>query len=819
MFDLLRCPAFGRLGLSSNRAMTSTWKVVFPGALALTLWISAGVSRSWAETPPDNPAEIPVAPLETFRSDQKSHWAYQPVQPVEPPEVEGIEWVRNPIDRFILEALETVELRPSPPIDRAGWLRRVSFDLIGLPPTVEELDAFLNDPRPDHDAQTAVVDRLLASPRYGERWAQHWLDLAHYADSNGFELDAERPDAWRYRDWLIRALNDDVPYDRFLMLQIAGDELAPGDLDALIATGFLRCGPREVVAGNIDPEEKRQSELTEVVGTVGSVMLGLTLGCARCHDHKFDAIPTTDYYRMQAFFAGARFIEKPIADETEQAEFKRINAEIDALIAPLKKEKEAIEQPHRARLQAARRAALRPEEEAILALPADQRTPEQNKLFAGIQTALRVTWEELYEEIARHPDDFARREALKRRIFELDRQRPRPLSKAMVMIEPGPEAPMTRVLKRGNPKAPGAVVDPRPLGIVLANQDENAFTPPVPVRRPDAEEGDAPIATGRKTALAAWIASPHNPLTARVMVNRLWQHHFGRGIVATPGDFGVQGEPPTHPELLDWLAAEFIRQGWSLKTMHRLMILSATYAQDSADRPDDPHHQAARELDPDNHLLWRMNRRRLDAEAIRDATLAVSGSLSLIAGGPGVLAPLEPEIEDLIFTEHEEVDLWPEATDPAQVNRRSIYLFRKRNVRYPLFDAFDAPDTQSVCAVRADSTHALQALTLLNSAFALDQARALAGRLLRERPGVGADADHARIDLAARLLYARPATPREHELIRTFLDRQTAALETRDPATLERPDHLPPGLTAARAAAWVDLARAWLNSNEFLYVR
>ena len=742
--------------------MTSrTWWLM--AALTALVWQRAVAHPHVRANEPPQASEVPVAPLETFRDDQKDHWAYQPVQPVEPPVVKGVEWVRNPIDRFILDALETIELRPSPPIDRAGWLRRVSFDLIGLPPTLEELDAFLSDPRPDPEAQAAVVDRLLDSPHYGERWAQHWLDLAHYADSNGFELDAERPDAWRYRDWLINALNDDLPYDRFIATQLAGDELAPDDLDALIATGFLRCGPREVVAGNIDPEEKRQSELTEVVGTVGSVVLGLTLGCARCHDHKFDALPTTDYYRMQAFFAGARFIEKPIADAAEKTEFQRINREIDAQIAPLKKEKEAIEQPHRARLQAARRAALRPEEEALLALPADQRTPEQKKLFAGVQTALRVTWEELYEEIARHPDDFARREALKRRIFALERQRPRPLSKAMVMIETEPEAPITRVLKRGNPKAKGAAVEPRPLGVVLANQDENAFTPPVPVRRPDAEQDDDPIATGRKTALASWIASPDNPLTARVMVNRLWQHHFGRGIVATPGDFGVQGEPPTHPELLDWLAAEFIRRGWSLKEMHRLMILSATYAQDSAPRPDDPAFQAALELDPDNHLLWRMNRRRLDAEAIRDATLAVSGSLSLIAGGPGVLAPLEPEIEDLIFTEHEEVDLWPEATDPAQANRRSIYLFRKRNVRYPLFDAFDAPDTQSVCAVRANSTHPLQALTLLNGPFALDQARALAGRLLRETPDTGNDADRSRIQQAARIQYAPSATPPQHE--------------------------------------------------------
>ncbi|HEY2154561.1 MAG TPA: DUF1549 and DUF1553 domain-containing protein, partial [Isosphaeraceae bacterium] len=623
-----------------------------------------------------------VAPPETFKADQRDHWAYQPVVRPALPEVKDAAWVRNPIDRFIRSAQEEVAFRPAPEAGKVAFLRRVTFDMTGLPPSPSEIDAFLLDNRPD--AYERLVDRLLASPRYGERWAQHWLDLAHYADSNGFELDAERPDAWRFRDWVVKALNDDMPYDRFVALQIAGDELVPGDPSALIATGFGRCGPREVVAGNIDPEVRRQSELTEVTSTVGSVFLGLTMGCARCHDHKFDALPTTDYYRLQSFFAGAKMVEKPIASTEEEKAFEEAKKAVEARVAPLKKSMSDLEVPYRKAIKAEKEASLTPAEKVLLATAEKDRTPAQKQMAKGLQNSLRITWEDVAAAVAKNPKDHGEREKLKREIEAIEHTLPRPPAKAMALVDESKDAPESFVLKRGDVKVKGRRVAPRPPGIVLVSQPKDAFGPISPAEK----------TPRRRAALAEWMTRVDNPLPSRVIVNRLWMHHFGRGIVATPSDFGVRGESPTHAELLDWLATELIAQGWRLKPIHRLMVTSAAYRQGTQ---ADPRPMAE---DPENTLLWKLPRRRLDAEALRDALLAVTGELNPKMGGPGVLVPIEKEVEDLIFTEAEVVDLWPETPDPAEHARRSLYLFRKRNVRYPLFDAFDAPDTQSACSRR-----------------------------------------------------------------------------------------------------------------------
>jgi hypothetical protein len=772
------------------RAFLAFWLLI-GGSGCLSLVLAAPVE--------DAPADAPVAPPETFSADKRAHWAFQPPKRPDLPAVKEAAWFKNPIDLFILSSLEEASFPHAPEADRIALIRRVTFDLTGLPPTPLEVETFLEDPRPD--AYERLVDRLLASPRYGERWAQHWLDLAHYADSNGFELDAERPDAWRYRDWVVKALNADMPYDRFLGLQLAGDELEPGDPDALIATGFGRCGPREVVGGNIDPAVRRQSELTEVTGTVGSVFLGLTIGCARCHDHKFDPLPTTDYYRLQSFFAASKLVDLPIASRAENDAYNAARKAIGEPLGPLKKQMAELEAPYREALLAKKRAMLSEEEKAILAIPAKERNLAQRKVAEGAKVLLKIDWEEVAAAVAANPEHHATRERLKREIHAIEREMPRPPAQAMALVDREKTAPETFVFRRGEVKNRGPRVAPRPPGILLAAQPGDSFPQTIAA-------GDGASTTGRRLALARWLTRPDNPLTARVIVNRLWHHHFGRGIVATPSDLGVRGELPTHPELLDWLATELVAQGWQLKPVHRLMVTSATYRQASKV----PQSRMATE-DPENTLFWRMNRRRLEAESLRDAMLAVAGELNPKAGGPGVLVPIEREVEDLIFTEAEVVDLWPETPDPREHARSSLYLFRKRNVRYPMFDAFDSPDTQTACPQRTVSTHPLQSLVLLNSDFAIDRAKVLAGRLFRESGG----RTEAQIRRAYRIVLARDPSEQERTQGRSFLESQAQLLrQAKHP--LAQPSWTPEGTDRAEAAAWVDFALAMLNRNEFLYV-
>ena len=599
------------------------------------------------------------------------------------------------------------------------------------------------------------------------------------------------------------ALNDDLPYDRFIALQVAGDEIKAGDHEALIATGFSRCGPRELVAGNIIPEVKRQNELTEITGTVGSVFLGLTIGCARCHDHKFDAIPTTDYYRLQSFFAASELVDLPIAGKAEINAFEAAKKAVEQKVAPLRAQLAALEAPYRKRLAEQKHALLTADERAVMAIPQAKRSAEQKRLVQGLQTSLRVTWEEVAAAVAAARVDHNKRETLKQTIAEIERTLPRPPAHAMALAEQGKKVADTFVFRRGDYRNLGPRVAPRPLGVVLASQKRDAFGTDWIL--------PATATTGRRAALARWLSSPENPLTPRVIVNRLWQYHFSHGIVATSSDFGVRGETPSHPELLDWLAAELISGGWRLKPIHRLIVNSATYRQSCKPIPK------LTEQDPDNTLLGRMNRRRLDAEGIRDAMLAVSGELNPKMGGPGVLAPLEKEVEDLIFTESEVVDIWPEDRDPAEHLRRSLYLFRKRNVRYPLLESFDAPDNQFPCPRRENSTHALQALNLLNSEFALGRAKALAGRILRETSN---DLD-SQVRRAYQLVLCRDPAPAELDRARRFLASQMVLLHQQN--EVGRPLNKPSGVAeksidTASAAALVDFALAMLNCNEFLYL-
>jgi hypothetical protein len=706
------------------------------------------------------------------------------------------------VDTFILARLEQAGLRPADSAGRATLLRRITFDLTGLPPTLRELDDFLQDTR--SDSYVRVVERLLASPHYGERWAQHWLDVVRYAESNGYEADAERPHAWRYRDYVVRAFNEDKPYDQFVTEQLAGDLLwkeahqpaAPAravSFEPLIAAGFNRCGPVHQISGNVDPAVGRQEVLTEMTNAVGAAFLGLTVACARCHHHKFDPFSQADYYRLQAFFSAARPKEVDLATAAERETYDLRRRDIDARISPLRKRLQQLEAPYRQRLTKDKTNRLEPAYRAALETDPGKRTPEQRKLATHAEVLTKVTWDEIVAAL--NPADRERRTQLRERMHALEAQKPSPPAKAWTILDNG--ATLTaQVLKRGDPHKPEASVHPAFPRIM-----RHTSSPP------QQREESPPD----RLALAAWLTRPDHPLTARVLVNRLWQHHFGRGLVATPNDFGLRGLPPSHPELLDWLACELVSHGWSLKHLHRLMVLSAAYQQ--ASRWSDPR---ARSIDPDNRLLARMNRRRLEGEALRDNALAVAGTLIPDLGGPAVRLPLEAEVYELIFTEGEPDGLWPVTPDPRQHSRRSLYLYNKRNVRLPFLEAFDQPDTLTSCPVRPASIFAPQALILLNGPFLREQAGAFAARLLRQSHG-GVE---EWIERAYRLALAREPIRGERHMAREFLHQQTELL--RDRLQLRLLVALPPGMPGdvdpATAAALTDFCLALFNRNEFLFV-
>jgi hypothetical protein len=713
-------------------------------------------------------------------------WAYRtPIRP-KIPAVKNKDWVRNPLDAFILARLEEEGLSPASEVPPEQLIRRLSFDLTGLPPTPEEVERFVKDKTPG--AYERLVDRLLASPHYGERWAMYWLDLVRYAESDGFKADDIRPAAWRYRDYVIGALNSDKPYDRFIREQLAGDELYPDDPDALLATAFNRHFPDEYNARNL--EQRRQEILNDITDTTGQVFMGLTFGCARCHDHKFDPIPQKDYYRLQAFFAA--FWPRDdllVARKHELASYQKQQQEWEAKTAELRQELRTMEEPYRQRIAASNKRKFAKNLQDAYDTPCDQRTPVQQQLASMLAKQLVVTQQEMSK--AMKPEVRKQWQDVAKHMADFDRLKPQSPPIALGITDVGPVAPPTYFLQRGEWRKKGEEVSPGFLSII----DAKPVTIPAPA--PGAKT------TGRRSVLAQWLTHPDHPLTARVMVNRLWQHHFGRGIVATPSDFGEQGEPATHPELLDWLAREFVERDWSLKAMHRLMVTSATYRQSSR------HDAAAAKVDPDNHLLWRMNRRRLEGEALRDAMLSVSGLLNLKAGGPSIFPELPAEVSVPRGG-------WPVTKDSRERNRRSVYIFVKRNLRYPLFAAFDAPDSNETCARRHVSTNAPQALMLLNSKITLDLARAFAGRVLRETSAEPAKL----VERTYRLALGRAPDSAEAKLSLEFLDKQVSVIRQRlaAKAPVALPEAAPPGTEPAFGAAVVDLCQVLMNVNEFLYV-
>jgi len=724
------------------------------------------------------------------------HWAFVP--PVKPaiPTVAAADRVRTPIDSLVLANLESKGLSLAPAADRTTLLRRLYLDLTGLPPNPAEQREFLDDA--SANAVEKLVDRLLESPRFGERWAGHWLDVVRYAESNGYEADGERPHVWRYRDYVVASFNDDKPYDRFLREQLAGDLLAKGksgpEATALrVASGMNRLGPTHVVSGNVDPEATRQEDLTEMVTGVSSAILGLTVQCARCHDHKFDPIPQRDFYRLEAFFAGSHGQSYDFASEAERKEQAAKMFASLARLAPIKAKIAAIDEPYRRRIAAAKKAALAPMYREVLDIPEGKRTPEQSQVAKNASTLLKIEWSDIAAALS--AEDGKARQQLRDQQHALEAELP-PTPGVAWGLDERDTAPPTHVLKRGEVKKKGAVVVPGfPTGV----------STPMKSR----EDGERRLT---RIDLADWLTQPTHPLTARVMVNRLWQHYFGSGLVETPNDFGTRSEPPTQPKLLDYLATELVSGGWKLKRIHRLIVLSAVYQQSTRSE----RTRAGMTADPRNRSYWKMNRKRLEGEAIRDSILSASGNLNLKVGGPMVRVPLEPAVYELIFTEGEPDGLWPVTPDVGEHTRRSLWLHRKRNLRLPILEAFDQPDTLIPCAMRGVSTHAPQALILMNGPFSAEQSRTLATSLLSR----GSPLPHELVESLWVRVLGRTPTAIELATATQFLRDQRETIRKRIAAkeTVLVPGNLREGADAAHAAALADLCLATFNVNEFVYV-
>jgi mono/diheme cytochrome c family protein len=732
-------------------------------------WIDAG-----APAPADEVPEKPIA---------QRHWAFQPVKRPDEPAVKNREWCRNAIDRFVLARLEKEGIEPSPEADRVTLVRRLSLDLIGLPPSLQEIDDFVKDTRPD--AYERLVERLLGSPHYGENWGRHWLDQARYADSNGYSIDSPRS-IWPYRDWIIDALNKDMPFDQFAVEQLAGDLRPNATTQQKIATGFHR-NTQTNEEGGIDREQFRVESIVDRVNTTGTVFLGLTVGCCQCHDHKFDPLSQREYYRLFAFFNNCDEPTLELATPEQLQQRKEIQGAVSDLEARLK----ALDHDTAERL-AKWEGSLTPEAKAmlpkkiqdILAIAVNGRTPAQaNALLAAFRN-----YDQVPHVTAAVGDPSAAlvnlhaltlRRSLEEQIAAAKKRLPNVTTTLVVQERATPRE--TYIMLGGDFTRKGAVV-----------------TPGVPSPLPPLPEKQKP----NRLDLARWIVDPKNPLTARVTMNRVWQAYFGLGLVETDNDFGTQGTPPTHPELLDYLASEFVARKWGLKEMHRLIVTSATYRQSSRARPE------LATVDPRNRLLARQNRLRLDAEVIRDCALAASGLLTPTVGGPSVYPPQPPGVYSFTQVPRE----WKASTGPDRY-RRGIYTHIWRSAPYPALTVFDAPDGGSTCTRRNRSTTPLQALTLLNDQAYLELAQGLAARILKDKTGP----DEDRLAYGFRLCTARKPSEREVQVLKLLLDKQREAF-AKEPAKGRDlvPSDLPKDADVPELAAWTAAARVLLNLDEFI---
>jgi hypothetical protein len=688
----------------------------------LRAWITAG-----ARWPKDR--ELGVHEKTVDLAKARDHWSFRKVKRPPLPNGSAAGATTNPIDAFVREELAAAGIKPVAAASRSDQLRRLSLDVRGLPPTLDEQRRFLTDRSPE--AYEQLVDRMLADTAYGERWARHWLDLVRYADSNGYERDAPKPSVYQYRDYVIRALNADKPYDRFVVEQLAGDELPDASFDTLAATGFHALGTWQDEVDPLEAPQYRADELDDMIRTVSQTFMGITLGCARCHQHKFDPLTMVDYYSLGAILAPQH---RPSQGRTDKD-------------VPFGTDKQ---------------------------LEAEQ---TRDRAIAKLEKRIKS----LLEKTKKKPsaDADAHIASLRNRQRDLRLKQP-DLPRVYRLVEDSGQAPPTHLLLSGRASNPGPVMQPRVPAVLTEAQ------PLFPT--------DGKRSTLRRIALAKWIADPENPLTARVMVNRVWQHHFGVGLVATSSDFGRMGARPTHPELLDWLAYWFAHDaGWSLKKLHRRIVTSETYRRGSQ------WNEAAAAIDPENKLLWRYPYRRLDAEAIRDNVLAVSGRLNRKPFGPAVYLP----IHDAVVEAHTDKHAAWHASPPEETERRTIYAFVKRTLMVPMLETFDFCDTTQSSERRSITNVATQALTLYNGTFINEQAEHFAWRLEREA-GCGTA---EQIDLAYRLALVRSPTEDELKTLREFLETAAAKLRRDEKCSKAEANH----------RALVQLCRAVLNLNEFVY--
>ncbi len=683
----------------------------------------------------------------TLSDKDRSHWSFLPVQSPSVPTDAA-----HPIDAFLQARLKAQGLRPNPIASKRERIRRACYDLTGLPPSPREVEDFDADASPN--AWEKLIDRLLDSPHYGEKWGRHWLDLVRFAESNSYERDGAKPHAWRYRDYVIRSFNADKPYDRFLREQLAGDEFPDPSPDAITATGYYRLGVWDDEPA--DRELARLDALDDLVTTTGQVFLGLTIDCARCHNHKLDPIPQSDYYRLLGFFNNINPYKN--GGPTDELELFNSPAERES-------HRDRINELNRQRADAAGRV-----KEFEIRIRQELARESANGT-ASSDAKTKPTEDEARRALG--PDTFATYAEAKKSLETLQKQS-LPVEKALAVTEAGTSAPETFILLRGNPNLKADRVEPGFLQVL------GGLDPVIPPPGKNAKS------TGRRTVLANWIASRDNPLTARVMANRIWQHHFGRGIVTSPNNFGFQGDKPTHPQLLDWLASAFIQSGWRMKSMHRLIMTSAAYQMSSRGQPE------ALRVDPANDLVWRFNMRRLTAEEIRDSFLVITGTLNPKMYGPGVYVDIPKEV---LAGQSIPGNGWGHSSEEEQA-RRSIYIFAKRSLITPILESFDLAETDRSSPVRFTTLQPTQALGTLNSQFVNREAGILAKRLQHEAGG----------DLAAQvrlaLYLATSRTPTEKEI-----RRGTHLIET-----LQSQEHTSPETALKYFCLTV------LNLNELVYL-
>ncbi|MBL8178943.1 MAG: PSD1 domain-containing protein [Bryobacterales bacterium] len=785
---------FKRVAGLEKPAMPMDGKLTDGEVETLRLWIDQGAVWE-GEIGAQKAAVDPMKAMEEapLPANAKEWWSFRKPVKADVPRVADARWGKHPVDAFVKRQLDAQGLKAAPEADRRTLVRRAYLDLTGLPPTPAEVREFVEDRRPD--AWEQLVDRLLASPHYGERWGRHWLDVARYADSNGYEHDFDRPNAWRYRDYVIRAFNRDTPYDRFLLEQLAGDEVEEVNYETLTATGFLR-NYAKVGFREKDNPQFRFEYLDDMIATLGRGVMGLTVHCARCHNHKFDPILQRDYYQLQTSLYGYVEVEHPLVPKEQAEEYYRQNAEIDGKIKPLRARVAEIEDPYKLVLVKDKYKRFPANVQEAIAIPEEQRTPGQALLANQIIRTVRVS----SGEVARHlkAEERAEVQKLGAEIAALEKQRPKAIPTAMGITdgdyrfvpdgpgdEPAPGKGVKMEVTEGSYLHRGPGKYQVPPSYFLHGGDigsrgsamKPGFVSVVTEGSPAVERAPAHGKTsGRRRALAEWLSSAEHPLTARVMVNRIWHHHFGRGIVATLDNFGKTGEKPTHAELLDWLAVEFRERGWSFKAMHRLIMMSETYRMSSSFVDEGNLAKDAANLN-----LWRYRQQRLEAEVLRDSILHVAGSLNTLMEGPAVFPPLP---EETLRSMNK--GIWKRQKNGPETWRRSIYVYRKRGLPFPFFEVFDLPDQTITCGRRTVSTVATQALTLLNNDFVLDQSKRFAERL----QAMSADKNE-QLRLAYELALGRHPNAEEQAVAAEFL--KTNRVE--------------------------DLTHVLLNLSEFLYMR